>query len=151
MGEMSECEDEWQRRATAAAVAAARRVVKGDAAIPANTPVGRLSDAQWGWLVAAAIFAWIAVRAEQATAEGLDVEQMIRDGCSDAWDAGAIATILPKLAETPDTDWSSPLAEWPRETMVHFVAAALRLTHEAMTARDRGPGVTRNSAVPLPV
>jgi hypothetical protein len=149
MGELSKCEDEWQRRATAAAVAAARRVVKGDAAIPANTSVGRLSDAQWGWLVAAALFAWIGVRAEQATAEGLDVEPMIRDGCSDAWDAGAIATILPKLAETPDIEWSSPLAEWPPETMVHFVATALRLTLEAMAARDHGPGVTRTSAVPL--
>ena len=149
MGELSKCEDEWQRRATAAAVAAARRVVKGDAAIPANTPVGRLSDVQWGWLVAAAIFAWIGVRAEQATAEGLDVEQMIRDGCSDAWDAGAIATILPKLAETPDIDWSSPLAEWPRDRTVRFLATALRLTHEAMTARDRGHGVTRNSTAPL--
>jgi hypothetical protein len=151
MGELSKREDEWQRHASAAAVAAARRLVKGDAAIPANTPIGRLSDVQWGWLVSAAIFAWIGVRAEQATAEGLDVERMIRDGCSDAWDAGAIATILPKLAETPDIDWSSPLAEWPRETMVHFVATALRLTHEAMDARDRGPGVTRDSAVPLPV
>jgi hypothetical protein len=151
MGELSKYEDEWQRRATAAAVAAARRIVKGDAAIPANTPVGRLSDVQWGWLVAAVIFGWIAVRAEQATAEGLDVEQMIRDGCSDAWDAGAIATILPKLAETPDTDWSSPLAEWPREMMLEFLGTALRLTREAMAARDRGPGVTHNSAVPLPV
>jgi hypothetical protein len=151
MGDLSKREDEWQRRATAAAVAAARRVVKGDAAVPVNTPIGRLSDVQWGWLVSAVIFAWIAVRAEQATVEGIDVEQMIRDGCSDAWDAGAIATILPRLAETPDIDWSSPLGERARENMVHFLATALRLMHEAIAARDRGPSVTRNSVGPLPV
>ena len=34
------------------------------------TPIGRLSDIEWGWLVAAIIFAWIKVRSEQATAEG---------------------------------------------------------------------------------
>jgi hypothetical protein len=148
MGELSKCEDEWQRRASAAAVAAARRVVKGDAIIPAITPVGRLSDVQWGWLVSAAIFAWIGVRAEQATAEGLDVEQTIRAGCAEAWDGGAIATILPQLADTPGIEWTKPLAEWPRETMVRFLGASLSLAREAMAARDRGPGVTRRSEVP---
>jgi hypothetical protein len=151
MGDLSKREDEWQRRATAAAVAAARRVVKGDAAIPANTPVGRLSDVQWGWLVAAAIFAWIAVRAEQATAEGLDVESTIREGVEGARDVGAVAAILPKLADSVSIDWSAPLADWPRETMLEFLGTALSLTREAMAARDQGAGVTRNSAVPLPV
>ena len=60
MGEITKHENEWQDRATAAAIKAARRIVVGDAAvIPMMTPVGRLSEVQWGWIVAAVLFAWI--------------------------------------------------------------------------------------------
>jgi hypothetical protein len=148
--ELTARENEWQRRATAAAITASRRVVTRDAAIPANTPISRLSDVEWGWIVAAVIFAWIGVRAEQATAEGLDVECAIREGADGAWDAGAIAAILPQLADTSGIDWSVSLAEWPRETMLHFLVTALGLAGKAMAARDRGPGITGKSDVPLP-
>ena len=114
MGELTQREDEWQQRATAAAIAAARRVVLGnEAAVNMNTPVGRLSDIEWGWIVAAAIFAWIATRAEQATAEGLDTERAIRVtgfARGEPWDAGAIAAILPELGDDASIDWSQPLA-----------------------------------------
>jgi hypothetical protein len=43
MGELSKQEDEWLRRATAAAIAAARKIANGDA-VNKNTPVSRLSD-----------------------------------------------------------------------------------------------------------
>ena len=69
--ELTRQENEWQDQATAAAVAAARRVVCADDPIRMVTPIGRLSDAEWGWIIAAVIFAWIAKRAEQATAEGI--------------------------------------------------------------------------------
>ena len=49
----SALEDAWQRRATAAAIEAARKVVKVDGVIPPGTPIGRLGDVEWGWLVAA--------------------------------------------------------------------------------------------------
>jgi hypothetical protein len=76
---LSAYEDAWQRRATAAAIAAARNIVLGDdAAINMNAPVGWLSDTEWGWIVGAVIFAWIRVRAEQAAAEGVDVERVVR-------------------------------------------------------------------------
>jgi hypothetical protein len=39
------------------------------------TPVGRLSDVQWGWIVTAVLFAWIGVRAQQAASEGSDIEK----------------------------------------------------------------------------
>ena len=42
------------------------------------TPVGRLTDLQWGWLVTAAIFGWIQTRCQQAIEEGLDQEQAVR-------------------------------------------------------------------------
>ena len=72
------------------------------------TPIGRLSDIEWGWLVAAIIFAWIKARAEQATAEGRNFDDAaIGAAHADAWDAGAIASILPQLAEHQLVDWSS--------------------------------------------
>jgi len=79
MGELTQREDEWQRRATAAAVAGVRKLTRGkDAVINENMPVGKLNDWQVGWIVAEAIFSWIAVRAEQAASKGLDVERVIR-------------------------------------------------------------------------
>jgi hypothetical protein len=139
MGEITQRENEWQDRATAAAVAAARRMVLGDAAvIPMNTPIGRLSDVEWGWIIAAVIFAWISVRAEQASSEGLDLEHAIHAGLDpDPWDAGAIAAILPELADGVAVDWSKPLSEWTRETMIQFLGVAIGLVHQAMSARDQ--------------
>jgi hypothetical protein len=146
MGQITQRENEWQDRASAAAIAAARRLVLGDTAvIPANSPIGRLGEVEWGWIIAAVIFAWIGVRAEQATSEGLDVETAIRAGLDpDPWDAGAIAAILPQLAGALVVDWSQPLRDWPRETMIQFLDTALGLVQQALSARDHGnAGITR--------
>ena len=132
-------EDAWQRKATEAAIAAARGVVKHDGPIPPLTPIGRLSDTKWGWLVAAILFGWISTRAQQATAENLDVERTIQASAvsPDPWDAGAVLAILPELAGAcPDIDWSLPLASWSKETMAEFLLAALRLIRKALIARD---------------
>jgi hypothetical protein len=147
----SAAEDDWQKKATTAAIEAARRVASGDdAAISKNTPIGRLSDTEWGWIVTAALFAWIATRAEQAAAEELDSEQTIRLTGLDPnpWDAGAIAAILPELAQCRGIDWGQPLNDWPRETMIGFLLDALRLVRRGMLARDRGGGITRQSTPP---
>jgi hypothetical protein len=144
----SALEDVWQRRATAAAIEAARKIVAFDGVIPPGTPIGRLGDVEWGWLVAAILFGWIRTRAEQATAESIDTELAIRaTGLEpDPWDAGAVASILPELAETPDIDWSKPVTGWPRETMTEFLLTAMRLVRKAMIARDLSDrGITRNS------
>jgi hypothetical protein len=145
--DQSAVEDDWQRRATAAAIAAARKIVLGDAAVVnMNTPVGRLSDVEWGWIVAAVIFAWITICAEHATAKGLDTELVIRTAPLEAWDASAVATILPKLADMPGVDWSKPLAAWSRESMIDFLLTALDLMRTAIRARDLGGGsITRKS------
>jgi hypothetical protein len=102
-------DDVWQRRATAAAIEGARKVVKADGVIPPGTPIGRLGDTEWGWIVAAILFGWISTRAEQATSEGLDVERTIRTtGLDpDPWGGGAVISMLPELAETPGVDWTS--------------------------------------------
>ena len=149
MGELTEREDEWGRRATAAAIAAARKIVLGDqAVVNMNSPVGRLNDIEWGWIVSAAIFAWVATRAEQATAEGLDTEIVIRTATLDPnpWDAGAVATILPKLADVPGIDWSKPLANRSPQEMISFLTTALGLIRTAIIARNLGGGaITRKT------
>jgi hypothetical protein len=140
-------EDEWQERATAAAIAAARKIVLTDnAAVNKNAPIGRLNDLEWGWIVSAVLFAWITARAEQAAAEELDTEQVIRMTGLDRnpWDAGAVAAILPELANAK-VDWSRPLSDWPKEIMVDFLLEALRLIRKGMIARDLGAGITRRS------
>jgi len=148
---ISAIEDQWQRDATAAAIAAARGVVQMDGPIPPGTPVGRLSDTEWGWCLTAILFAWIGKRAEQATVEQLDTEQTIRMTTLDPqpWDAGAVAAILPELADAcaDSVDWSKPLAEWPRETIIEFLLKAMPLIRKAMIARDLSDkGITRASS-----
>src|SRR5262245_22430430 len=142
-------EDVWQRRASAAAVAGARAVVKDGCPIPPGTPVGRLSDIQWGWIVAAILFAWISTRAEQATAEQLDTERTIRMTALDPqpWDAGAVAAILPELADAcASIDWSQPFTAWAKDTVIEFLLTAMRLIRKATIARDfSDKGVTRQS------
>jgi len=147
---LSALEDQWQRDATAATIAAAREVVQMDGPIPPGTPVGRLSDTEWGWILAAMLFAWISKRAQQATAEQLDSEQTIRMTALDPqpWDSGAVAAILPELADAcADTvDWSKPLFAWSRETMAEFLLKAMHLIRKAMLARDLSDkGITRRS------
>ena len=101
-------EDEWLRKATSAAVASARKVVT-DGALPSGTPVGRLSDVEWGWITTAILFGWIGTRAEQATSFCIDAELTVRATGQDPdpWDAGAVATILPDLAQSVKVDWSN--------------------------------------------
>jgi hypothetical protein len=155
VGEITQRGNEWLERATDAAIKAGRNIVLGDsAAIPMMTPVGRLSDVEWGWIVAAVIFARIATRAEQATAEGYDLEFAIRAGFTpDPWDAGAIATILPKLGDL-QINWRKPIADWSREPIIAFLLKVLDLAREAMAARDASEfGILRkpadlNNAIP---
>jgi hypothetical protein len=141
--------DAWQRRATAAAIKAARSVVGTEGAIPSGTPIGRLSETEWGWIVAAVLFGWIKTRAEQAAAEELDTEQTIRLAGLDPepWDCGAVSAILPELAETPGIDWSKPIGAWPQDVVINFLLIAMRLIRKAQIARDRSErGVTQKSS-----
>ena len=137
----------WQREATRAALAAVRDLTKPGGAIPPGAPLGRLSDTELGWVVAAVLFSWISKRAEQATAEMIDTELAIRmTGLDpDPWDCGAIETILPDLAEAAyAVDWSKPLGSWSREEMIHFLVTALGLIRKALIARDlAGGGIAR--------
>ena len=88
------------------------------------------------------------MRAEQASVEGLDVEQAVRRRGGfdpDPWDAGAVAAMLPRLADVRGIDWSQPLNAWPRETMTTFLLSAFALMREALRARDAGGSITQKS------
>jgi len=144
----SAIEDVWQRRATAVAIEKARALVTGGALKP-MTPVERLTDHEWGWIVANILFGWIHTRAEQATNNGVGSNKYIRDtGLDpDPWDAGAIAAILPELAR-PEVDWSKPLAEFSREEMIEFLGDAYSLISKAMLARDKGEKLSARKEPP---
>jgi hypothetical protein len=147
---LSAIEDQRQRDATAAAIAGARRVIQVDGPIPPGTPIGRLSDTEWGWIVASVLFAWISKRAEQAAAEQFDTEQTIRMTALDPqpWDAGAVAAVLPDLADAcSELDWSKPLAAWPRDDIIEFLLKAMPLIRKATIARDfSDKGVTHQAS-----
>ena len=106
------------------------------------TPVGRLSDLQWGWLVTAAIFGWIQTRCEQAIEEGLDQEQAVRlTGLSPSpCDVAVVRSILPTLAGQAAIDWKQPLEAWSKDAMTNFLLQAWRLISAAEIARDQGAG-----------
>ena len=148
---LSVLEDQWQRDATAATITAARGVIRDGGPIPPGTPIGRLSDVEWGWILTAMLFAWIGKRAEQAAAEDLDTERTIRIVALDPqpWDAGAVAAILPDLADAcaDIVDWSKPLAEWPRDFVIEFLLKAMPLIRKPMISRDMSDkGITRKSS-----
>jgi hypothetical protein len=133
-------EDAWQREATRVAIEKGRALVAGGALKP-MTPIGRLSDTEWGWVVCNVLFGWIHVRAEQATNNGVGSDKYIRDTGLDPnpWLTGAVAAVLPELAVVcKETDWSLPLAELTREEMIGFLTDAYVLISKAIAARDKG-------------
>jgi hypothetical protein len=129
-------EKEWLDKATAAAVAGARRVA------PKGKVTDRLDDQEWGWIVAAVIVGWIQIRVQQAIAEGRDAEEVARWTAfsPDPCDVAVVHSILPTLADKADIDWSQPLAAWPKDMMTRFLLLAWRLIGETETVRDHGPG-----------
>ncbi len=140
-------EDAWQREATSVAIEGARAVVSGGA-VPPMTRIGRLSDTEWGWVVAAVLFGWINTRSQQATSNGIGLpnqHRYIREtGLEpDPWDIGAVEAILPELGNS-ETDWSKSLSQFSRAEMIAFLGDAYNLMGKAMLARDKGePLVTR--------
>jgi hypothetical protein len=144
MGAISEHEDDWQAKATAAAIAEARKVATGSGPL-VNTPVGRLSDLQWGWIFAGALFGWITTRYRQAVAEGWDQEEAVQlAGFSPSpADVAVVKSILPMLADQAGIDWSQPLATWSKDAMTDFVLLAWQLIRKADAAREHGPHILR--------
>lgn len=154
---MAAVEAEWRERALSAAVEGAKKAIDHHGSgvpVPAAKPVGRLSDAELGWLVSGGICSWISAMSRQACAlGGFDYEKSERalrsatfdDKSPAPWDAGAVEAILPSLGSVSGVDWSKPVGEWPRESMVRFLCEAFARIEAALEARDKG-GIIRPPA-----
>jgi hypothetical protein len=139
MGELK-TEDEWQRLATASAIAQARRIAGSDA-IPPRAAVGSLSDIEWGWIVTAAIAGWTFTRAQQATELGMSCEDAIRTMTHTSpapWQAGAVASCLPALASTDGLDWSKPMAQFSKDEMTALLWHSHQLVSSALACQREG-------------
>jgi hypothetical protein len=145
MAMTTEKENEWLDKATAAAVASAKKAVsaiKGPGGIVGTKQVGALSDLDWGIIATAVIFGWIQVRVQQGIAEGISQEEAVRStGLSPSpCDVAVIASVLPTLADTAGIDWRLPLQAWSKDVMTDFLLLAWQLITKAEAARDHGPG-----------
>jgi hypothetical protein len=158
ISKLAQKEDEWQAKATAAAIASARKIVAiNGGSFPATVLLGKLSDQQWGWIVTAAIFGWIETRCAQAIAEGLDQEVAVRlTGLNPSpCDVAAVNSILPLLADKAGIDWKLPLSAWSKNDMTNFLLMAVRLIDAAAEARDSGkivrqPELDEKTGDPIP-
>jgi hypothetical protein len=133
--------DRWTKQAFGAGLAAAKDLIGDRGPIRPGVPVGRLTESEWGWFVSAIVSAWVRTRSEQAASEGWNYERAAHaTGLEpDPWLEGAVASILPKLAETldhRDFDWTRPVGEWPKDAVVAFLATAFGLIQHALAARD---------------
>lgn len=138
----SQIEADWDVKATQSAIDAAKAVV-GDG-INARAAISSLSDIEWGWIAAAAIFAWIKTKSQQAVAEGTGYDEPIRTmkhRVPEPWEAGAIETTLPAIGNL-ELPWDKPIGEWPKETIVSFGWHMHRLIGSALAARDEGAQCT---------
>jgi hypothetical protein len=131
--------DKWTKRAFGAGLAAAKDLIGDGGPIRPGVPVGRLTESEWGWIVSAVVSAWVRTRSEQASVEGWSCERAAHTTMlePDPWLEGAVASILPKLAEAcPALDWSKPVGEWPKDHVVAFLIAGFNLAPRAIAARD---------------
>jgi hypothetical protein len=138
-------ENAWLDKATAAAIASAKKVVatiKGPSGIAGTKQVGALSDLDWGVIVTAVVFGWIQVRVQQAISEGISQEEAVRsiELSPSPCDVAVIVSILPALADTARIDWKLPLEAWSKDTMTNFLMVAWQLISKAEAVRDHGPG-----------
>jgi hypothetical protein len=146
MGAISKKEDDWQRRAIDAAVAASRRAI-AEFGPAMRTPLDKTSDLQLGWVIVPAIMEWVTKRCEQAVKEGRSREEAVRTFGTDPSpaDVAAARSVLTDLADLAKVDWEQPLSAWPKPTMVDFVLLAWKLMNQAEAARDAGPGIIQQS------
>jgi hypothetical protein len=132
--------DRWTKQAFAACLASLKDLITGETPpLNPSLKLERVADSEWIWFVGTVVWTWIATRAEQAAAEGWDDERTIlTTGLEpDPWLDGAIAAILPKLAEAcTELDWSKPVGAWSKDEIIAFIAAAIALARRAVAARS---------------
>ena len=131
--------DKWTKQAFDACIAAAKELIEKGGPVPPDIPIGRLTSNEWGWFVSTAVSTWVRTRSEQASAEGWNYERACHaTGLEpDPWLEGAVAAVLPRLAEAcPDLDWSKPVGQWAKDDVVTSLIAGFDLVQHALAARD---------------
>ena len=131
--------DKWTKQAFGAGLAAAKDLIGDGGPIRPGVPVGRLTESEWGWIVSAVVSAWVRTRSKQASVEGWSCERAAHATKlePDPWLEGAVASILPRLAEAcSGFDWDKPVGEWDKGDVVAFLIAGFNLIQHALAARD---------------
>jgi hypothetical protein len=130
-------EAEWMTKATHSAIEGVREAM---ASINGRAMLSSLSELELGWMAMGAVFNWIKTKSEQAVAEGVGYDEVIRaiDRFPPPWEVGAITSILPALGEIEDVPWNKPVAEWSRDQIIMFAWHVHKLVQMAMVARDVG-------------
>jgi hypothetical protein len=137
VAKLRDAEAEWMAKATHSAIEGAREAVHS---INGRAMISSLSELEWGWIAMGAVFSWIRTKSEQAVAEGVGYDEVIRamDRLPPPWEVGAITSILPALGEIHDVPWDKPLSEWSRDQIIMFAWHIHKLVHMAILARDAG-------------
>lgn len=135
---VDQIEDEWSKKATLEAIAAARDVISSGS-INGRTMISSVSEVEWGWIVCAAIAGWIKTKARQAVAEGVGYDNPIRfmPGDMQPWEAGAVEAVLPALGELR-FDWSKPIGDWSKDEIVSFAWKMSSMIAQSLVAQARG-------------
>lgn len=133
-------DDRWEARAVQEAVDAAKAMTDGEFITP-RTPIGSLSDNEWGWYVTAIIFAWIKVRAQQAVEEGTPGGRISMDiiGKQEPgpWDRGALEACLPALGDIVErVGAEKPLGSYSKTEIVELLWTVIKFYQAAEAARD---------------
>ena len=132
-------QDEWLRRAYAAAVAAAKDFVSSPGPIHSGAAIGRLGNSEWGWIASAIIWGWVATRSEQAAAEGWSLERLPEDRAQAVpvgHRGGHRDLAEARRGLSGDFDWSQPASAWSKEELAKFLLTAFALIQRATIARD---------------
>ena len=141
MGALSE--DDWLKRSTAEAIAAARKVVLGDqAVIPMMTPIGRLAISNGAGLSPPSFSP--GSRCDLNKRPPKAAISMMPRSAPLTLTHGMLApspASCRQLADHQVVDWSKPLINWPRDDMLKFLSAAftlIRAGHRRTRCRRQG-------------
>ena len=147
---MAKADDQAIRGATEAAIASVRSLLSGNkSAINPRAMVGSLSDTELGYVVTSDVFAWIKAKAEAHMKNGaVAIEWAIKtmNQNPEPQEAGAVASILPALANVDGVDWSKPLSDWSKEEIGRLIWEGYHLVSIALDElSDNMPAVVRRS------
>lgn len=145
---MAKSDDQAIVDATAAAIAAVRSLFSNSDINP-RAMCGSLSDTELGYVVAAAVFAWIKSKAAHGLSEGVNgQEQAIRHMGRDIepWETAAVEFCLPSISNVDGIDWSKPVGEWSKDEIIKFAWHCHRQVDSARAIQaDNTPNVVRRS------